>query len=279
MKIIRSVAEMQAQARKWQSEGKTVALVPTMGFLHRGHLSLVQIANQRAEVTVVSIFVNPTQFGPQEDFDSYPRNFEKDEELCRQNGVEAIFYPDSAEMYAPDHSTWVVESKLSTPLCGKSRPIHFRGVTTVVTKLFHAVNPSIAVFGQKDAQQALVIERMVRDLNFSLQVVLGPIVREDSGLAMSSRNKYLTLTERQDAIAIYRGLAKVEEEYHGGERDANTLSDIVRTEICAAGGKVDYVELVSRAELRNVVTVTEPALLAVAAFFGKTRLIDNCFLG
>ncbi len=280
MRIVRTISEMQTLSREWRGAGDSIGFVPTMGYLHEGHLSLVRIARQHAEAVVVSIFVNPTQFGPNEDFDSYPRDFERDEALCRREGVRAVFYPDAGEMYPPDFSTWVTEEQLSVPLCGRSRPGHFRGVCTVVAKLFLAVCPDVAVFGQKDAQQALVIQRMVRDLNFPLRVIIGPIVREADGLAMSSRNKYLGATERRAATAISRGLQAALEAFRMGERRSGSLTQLVRAPIQASGGRIDYVELVSRARLEPMSPeVTAPALLAVAVFYGKTRLIDNVFLG
>lgn len=279
MDIITTVAEMQARAAAWRRAGRRIGLVPTMGYLHAGHLSLVACARARADVVVVSIFVNPTQFGPREDLARYPRDFARDERLCREAGVDVIFHPSAEGMYAPGHSTWVVEEALSRPLCGAARPGHFRGVATVVTKLFHAVQPEVAVFGRKDAQQALLIERMVRDLDFPVAIVVAPIVREPDGLAMSSRNVYLSPDERRRALAIARGLGKAEAAYAGGERAAAVLCGLVRTEIEAAGGRPDYVELRARDSLAELAAADRPAVLAVAAFFGPTRLLDNAYLG
>ena len=199
MEIFRKVADMQAFAKKSIREGKKIALVPTMGFLHEGHLSLIDRACAEADVVIVSIFVNPTQFGPTEDLDKYPRDFQRDKDLCEARGASAIFAPEPAEMYYPDRSIWVDEEKLSKKLCGKSRPIHFRGVCTVVSKLFNICLPDVAIFGQKDAQQALIIKRMVRDLNFPVEIIVSPLIRESSGLAMSSRNKYLSEEQKKDA--------------------------------------------------------------------------------
>jgi len=278
MIIVRTIGQMQSQSRVWRRSGRRIGLVPTMGFLHEGHASLIRLATKRSDTVVLSIYVNPTQFGPQEDLEAYPRDFERDEALCRDHGVTAVFYPDDTEMYAPSFSTWVVEDSLSLPLCGQSRPTHFRGVTTVVTKLFNAVLPDVAVFGRKDAQQALIIERMVRDLNFPIEIVLGPTVREADGLALSSRNRYLSEAERARAVAIPRGLRRAQELYAAGERAAPVLCSVVSAEIGSAGGHVDYVACVSRSTLAPLGEVAEPALLAVAAFFGCTRLIDNAFL-
>ncbi|MBT3378491.1 MAG: pantoate--beta-alanine ligase [Lentisphaerae bacterium] len=279
MIIVRTVAEMQGLSRRWRREGKRVGFVPTMGFLHDGHLSLVRLARDESDVSAVSIFVNPTQFGPSEDLAQYPRDFLRDEALCRGEGVDCVFYPAPEEMYASDFSTWVEEGVLSKPLCGQARPTHFRGVTTVVTKLFNAVLPDVAVFGRKDAQQALVIERMVRDLNVPVRIIVGDIIRESDGLAMSSRNKYLSVDERQRALSIRAGLLAASRLYDGGEKTAEVLRLAVLGSIEEQGGKVDYVELVSRAQLAALPQVSEPAVIAVAAFFGKTRLIDNCYLG
>jgi pantoate--beta-alanine ligase len=250
-----------------------------MGYLHEGHMSLVDLAAQRAERVVLSIYVNPTQFGPGEDLDKYPRDFARDEALCRQRGVQALFYPESRAMYAPSHSTWVVVEGLTETLCGRSRPGHFRGVSTVVTKLFNIVQPDVAVFGRKDAQQVLVIQRLVRDLDQPVEVVVAPIVREADGLAMSSRNTYLSADERRRAVCISQALQDAADGYAGGELDACRLRAGVTARIQAGGGRVDYVECVSRDTLQAVTRVDQPALLAVAAFFGKTRLIDNVYLG
>ena len=279
MNIITSPEDMQKTVLALRRAGKRIGLVPTMGFLHKGHLSLIKLARRQADVVVLSIFVNPTQFGPNEDLAAYPRDFARDEALCSGAGVDAVFYPEAATMYAPDHSTWVVEENLTQPLCGASRPGHFRGVTTVVAKLFHIVEPDVAVFGRKDAQQALVIQRMVRDLDFAVDIVIAPLIREADGLAMSSRNQYLSADERQRALAISRGLDQVVALYDRGERVASALCGAVTEEIVTAGGRIDYVELVSRADLRPVSQVDGPVLLAVAARFGATRLIDNVFLG
>ncbi|MFA4944753.1 MAG: pantoate--beta-alanine ligase [Lentisphaeria bacterium] len=279
MEILRTIPAMQQWSRLQQRLGRRIGCVPTMGALHEGHLSLVRLARQRADVVVVTVFVNPTQFGPQEDFARYPRPFERDCELCRAAGVEALFAPEPAAMYAPDATTWVEEGALSKPLCGERRPGHFRGVTTVVAKLFNAVLPDVAVFGQKDAQQALVLQRMVRDLNFPVELVIAPIVREADGLALSSRNVYLSADERRRALAISRGLRAAEAAFAAGERAAVALCGGVRAGIEAAGGRVDYVELRDRGTLAPLAVADRPALLAVAAFFGNTRLLDNVFLG
>lgn len=278
MRVISTVFEMQALATDWRQSGDTIGFVPTMGFLHEGHLSLIRRAREKADRVVVSIFVNPTQFAPDEDFDAYPRNFERDHERCKKNGVDAVFYPDSKMLYAPDASTWVEEVSLSRGLCGASRPTHFKGVTTVVTKLFNAVLPDLAVFGRKDAQQALVIQRMVRDLCFPVKVDVAPIVREEDGLAMSSRNRYLSSEQRERALAISGGLFAASDAFDKGERCAERLKALVNMRLEQANLSIDYIALVQQADLQPVAeTVDQPALLAVAAFVQEVRLIDNTF--
>lgn len=276
--VIRSIPALQEWSMNAKKQGRKVGLVPTMGFLHAGHLSLIDTARKNgADVIAVSIFVNPTQFGPNEDFDRYPRDFEHDRALCESKGVDVIFAPGVNDMYAGDLTCWVQEEKISKGLCGITRPIHFRGVATVVAKLFNAALPDIAVFGQKDAQQAAVIKRMVRDLNFPVRVVVSPIVREDSGLAMSSRNKYLSEDEKKRALSISQSLfaAKAALE-SGASADVKAVRDEIAAKIAAAGGRVDYVEVLDAEtmlprESEDVRRIT----IAVAAYFGTTRLIDN----
>jgi pantoate--beta-alanine ligase len=279
MRTIATIQEMQAAATAWRQAGLRIGFVPTMGFLHEGHLSLIDEARKRgADRVVVSIFVNPTQFGPKEDFSRYPRDLPRDAALCASRGTDVIFTPTVTEMYPAGSSTWVVEEALGGPLCGRSRPGHFRGVTTVVAKLFLAVLPDIAVFGQKDAQQAAIISRMVRDLNFPLTMVVAPTCREADGLAMSSRNAYLSPDDRQRAPAIYQGLQAAKAAYAAGERDRAALENLVRAPIEAQGARIDYVECVHGETLASQDPVGSPTLLAVAALFGKTRLIDNLTL-
>jgi len=280
MKIIRDPKRMQAQAAAWRAEGKRIGLVPTMGYLHAGHLSLVRLAAARADVVVVSIFVNPTQFGPREDLNRYPRDFVRDRSNCRGAGVDAIFYPAAAAMYPPDYSVYVNEERLSAGLCGARRPGHFRGVCTVVAKLFNLVSPHVAVFGEKDAQQLRVLRRMTRDLNFPIEIVAGPIAREPDGLALSSRNTYLTPAQRRAAPELRRALEETAARYSAGERSAARLRAALRRRLARIpGARVDYVELVDDATLRPVRRVEKPALVALAVWFGKTRLIDNLRLG
>ncbi len=277
MKIIHSVPEMQDWAFEQKRAGRVIGLVPTMGFLHQGHLSLIDAARKNgADVVAVSIFVNPTQFGPTEDYECYPRDFEHDRTLCEEKSVDVIFAPSPSDMYHPDRSTWVVEETVSRGLCAETRPTHFRGVTTVVAKLFNAVLPDLAVFGQKDAQQAAVIRRMVRDLNFPIRIVTAPLVREADGLAMSSRNKYLSAEERSRALVLFRALSMAVKLLETGEEtDLGEVTRVMKEMIVDAGGRPDYVEYRDAETMELPVPGTKVLTFAVAAYFGKTRLIDN----
>ena len=252
MKIIKSVSEMQSFSKKLRKEGKTIGIVPTMGCLHEGHLSLIDMARFRADAVVVTIFVNPAQFGPGEDFEKYPRNFERDRQLCEAGKADAVFAPSPEEMYPENASTWVTEELLSKGLCGRSRPGHFRGVSTVVAKLFNATLPDMAVFGQKDAQQVAVIKRMVRDLNFPLEIIVAPIVREKDGLALSSRNKYLSPDERKRALSISQALFSASRDIKGGKLNLEEVINRIKSEISASGGKIDYLEAVDTDTLKPV---------------------------
>jgi pantoate--beta-alanine ligase len=278
---IPSPAEMQRLALDARRAGRRIGLVPTMGCLHEGHASLIRMARPQCDFLVVSVFVNPTQFGPHEDFARYPRTLEADARLCEREGADGLFCPATAEMYAPDHSVFVDETSLSDGLCGRSRPGHFRGVATVVAKLFNIVLPDVAVFGQKDAQQVRVIEQLVRDLNFAVRIVVAPTVREPDGLAMSSRNVYLSPDERTRAADISRVIRAVQARFAAGERDAAQLRAIVEDGLREGAPPVaiDYVEIVDYATLKPVGTVEREALLAVAVRVGATRLIDNVRLG
>ncbi|MDR0931715.1 MAG: pantoate--beta-alanine ligase [Victivallales bacterium] len=279
MKILKAPAELQAFALSCKRSGKTIALVPTMGFLHAGHLALIDIARQKADVVIVSIFVNPTQFGPNEDLERYPRDFERDSKLCAERGTDLIFVPNPEDMYCSDASTFVEETKLSQPLCGASRPGHFRGVTTVVAKLFNLALPDYAVFGMKDAQQLLVIKRMVRDLFFPVEIIAAPLIREHSGLALSSRNAYLSADEKSRAVVLSRVLDAA-----GSALRANGIEvlpgvlESMKHEIKNAGGKIDYVEALDASTLESPTAKTVDLLIALAVYFGKTRLIDNTFV-
>jgi len=269
---------MQTLAVERRSRGVDVALVPTMGALHEGHLSLMRLAHEHGDEVDVTIFINPTQFGPGEDLSRYPRTLERDLELCRAEGVSTVFCPDDGQVYAADHSTQIAETSLSRGLCGERRPGHFDGVVTVVAKLFNIVLPSAAVFGRKDFQQARVIQRMVRDLNFPVRIVLAPIVREPDGLAMSSRNRYLSAPEREQALSISKTLMGVEGGVAERGMDAEALRTSVETAISDAGLKVQYVACVDADTLEPVERLDRAVLVAVAAYVGKTRLIDNVVL-
>jgi len=272
-KTIARIREYVAQAR---AAGKTVGFVPTMGALHAGHASLSEAAARRCDYVVVSIFVNPTQFGPGEDLEKYPRPFEKDVQVCERCGAHAIFAPSAEEMYPRKNSTWVTVEKLTEPLCGRFRPGHFRGVTTVCTKLFNIVGADVAFFGQKDAQQATVIRRMVADLNMPLEIVVCPTVRESDGLAMSSRNQYLSPQERSQAPVIYRALQRCGEMIKAGEQNAakitEGMSEVLRQ---VPALQVEYVSIVDAESLEPCDRVRGQVLVAVAARLGSTRLIDN----
>ncbi len=279
MKVVTNPEEMRFLSRGERTRRGRLGLVPTMGALHDGHLSMVRTARSRSDVIAVSIFVNPTQFGPTEDFAKYPRNLESDCALLEREGVELVFAPPVDEMYPHGAVTWVVVEGMSDRLCGRSRPGHFRGVTTVVSKLFHIVEPDLAFFGQKDAAQVAIIKRMVRDLNLPVSIEVCPIVREPDGLALSSRNSYLTQDERKSALVLYRSLMRVQEEFAKGERDAAKLVESGKKELAQDPAVLqDYLEIVDPDSLEPEVTITKPVLVAVAAVLGKTRLIDNITL-
>jgi pantoate--beta-alanine ligase len=275
MTIITRVKEMQAWSDEARRAGKRIGFVPTMGCLHEGHLSLVRAARAKADLVVVSIFVNPLQFGPTEDLATYPRDFARDSALLKKEGTDAVFHPDAKEMYPDGFVTSVQVERLTEGLCGKSRPGHFRGVTTVVAKLFHAVKPHVAAFGAKDAQQAYVIRRMVRDLDFDLEVIVAPTVREPDGLALSSRNTHLNSVERAQAPVLFQALQRGAEMIAQGERNPQrviaALVDMIRT----TADRIDYVSIVDTATLSEVSEIRGEALIVLAAFFGHTRLIDN----
>jgi pantoate--beta-alanine ligase len=279
MKVVHTIAEMRALCRAARSRGARLGLVPTMGALHEGHLSLVRTAREKSGLVAASIFVNPTQFGPSEDFAKYPRALENDCVLLEQEGVELVFVPSVEEMYPKDVVTWVVVDGLSERLCGKSRPGHFRGVTTVVAKLFHIVEPDFAFFGQKDAAQVAIIRRMVRDLNLPVAIEVCPIVREPDGLAISSRNAYLSPRERGPALVLYRSLMRVQKLFASGERNSAGLISAAKQEFAGEPAvRLDYVEVVGPETLAPMAVVNKRTLVAVAAFVGQTRLIDNILL-
>jgi pantoate--beta-alanine ligase len=270
---------MQRRSRQLKAAGRSIAFVPTMGFLHEGHLSLMREGRRRADVLVASIFVNPTQFAPSEDFATYPRNPEGDSALTRAVGVDILFTPDSRAVYPEGYQTYVQLEALPHHLCGISRPVFFRGVATVVTKLFHIVQPDIAIFGEKDYQQLMVIRRMVRDLDFGIEIVGGPTVREPDGLAMSSRNAYLTPAQRPAALSLYQTLQAAAAQVAAGERDAARVVATARERIGAfPETAVDYIAIVDPETLADVPVIDRPVRMALAVWVGKTRLIDNLSL-
>ena len=276
MEICYTIKDVRERVNAWKREGLTVGFVPTMGYLHKGHKSLMEAARANNDKVVVSVFVNPMQFGPNEDLESYPRDFEKDSALCESVGVDLIFHPEPEEMYADGFCSYVDMNGLTTELCGKSRPIHFRGVQTVVLKLFNIVKPDRAYFGQKDAQQLAVIKRMVKDLNVDTEIVGCPIVREADGLAKSSRNTYLNPDERKTALILSRSLKLGRELIENGETDSKAvikaITDSINTEPLA---KIDYVDVVDFDTITPVDKIGKSVLVAIAVYIGKTRLIDN----
>jgi pantoate--beta-alanine ligase len=279
MQIFKNKHGIRDFIRKCKTLEKRVGFVPTMGYLHQGHLSLMQKAAKDCEIVVASIFVNPTQFGPQEDFSKYPRDLAKDCQLLEAQGVDALFYPDEQEMYGRDFSTWIEVSNLSDSLCGRSRPGHFKGVATVVTKLFNIIQPDSAYFGQKDAQQSLVIKQMVRDLDLPVEVVIVPTVREKDGLAMSSRNVYLNPEQRAVAPILFSLLKKAGQMVAEGEREIKKLESMVISELEKhKEAEIDYVEIRSLPSLEKRDFLESSSLMALAVRFGQTRLIDNIIL-
>ncbi len=280
MKIISGIARMRKFAADKKAKNKTIGLVPTMGYLHRGHLSLIKQAKNDCAVCVVSVFVNPLQFGLKEDYRIYPRDLKQDSILAKSAGCDCLFYPEVKDMYPKEHLTYVNVEKLTDCLCGLSRPGHFKGVATVVAKLFNIVQPDIAYFGQKDYQQALVIQKMAEDLNFNLTVKVMPIVREADGLAMSSRNTHLNEQERQDAAVLGQSLRKARSMILNGERNSNKIMAKIRDEILKKkSARIDYVSIVEAQTLKPLPCIKGKALIALAVWFGKTRLIDNVAIG
>lgn len=276
MRVLTTVEEVRNQVKAWKKAGQSVGLVPTMGYLHEGHASLVKAAKAQNDHVVVSVFVNPTQFGPNEDLATYPRDLEHDAKLLESLGVDILFHPEPSEMYPGKASTWVTVEGLSAGLCGKTRPIHFRGVCTVVSKLFNIVTPDNAYFGRKDAQQLAIIRKMVADLNFGINIVGCPIVREADGLAKSSRNKYLSAEERQSALILSKAVAAGRAMVKEGEKDTNKIvAEMKRVIESEPAAKIDYVEAVDAATIEPVDTIASPVLFAMAVYIGKTRLIDN----
>ena len=279
MQTISSITAMQAFARRAREEGKTIALVPTMGFFHQGHVSLMQEGRRRGDYLVISIFVNPTQFGVGEDFEAYPRDMERDQKLAQEAGVDVIFAPEAVAMYPSGYQTYVNVEGVTRNLCGISRPNHFRGVTTVVCKLFCIVKPDCAIFGEKDFQQLVAIRQMVSDLNFDLEIVGMPIYREEDGLAMSSRNRYLSPDERKAALCIINSLKGAQALFDAGEREGKKIAGAVKNGIEAEPlSRIDYIKICDARDLKDVEQITQRAVLAVAVNVGKARLIDNVIL-
>lgn len=276
MNIVKTISEVRNEVKNWRKQGLSVGLVPTMGYLHEGHKSLIDRACKENDKVVVSVFVNPTQFGPGEDLATYPRDIQRDAALCEDAGAALIFNPEPEEMYFDDSHTYVTMESLSDELCGKTRPIHFRGVCTVVSKLFHIVAPDRAYFGQKDAQQLAIIKRMVRDLNFDIEIVGCPIVREADGLAKSSRNTYLNPEERKAALVLSKAVGLGQELIQKGERNADVIVEkmkqLIEEEPLA---KIDYVQAVDAISIQPVAEIKGTVLVAMAVYIGKTRLIDN----
>lgn len=276
MNIVETIAQVRAQVKNWKHDGLTVGFVPTMGYLHEGHLSLIERARRENDRVVVSIFVNPTQFGPNEDLASYPRDLERDAALCEGVGTDLIFHPEPSEMYPQDFCSYVDMDVLTQELCGLSRPVHFRGVCTVVSKLFHIVQPDRAYFGEKDAQQLAVIRRMVQDLNMDLEIIGCPIVREADGLAKSSRNTYLSPEERKAALVLSRSIFLGKQLVEQGENDAQkviaAMTELISAEPLA---RIDYVKTVDLLTMQQIEVLDRPFLTAIAVYIGKTRLIDN----
>jgi pantoate--beta-alanine ligase len=278
MDIVQRIVEVRERVTAARRAGKTIGFVPTMGYLHEGHLSLVAISKQQTDYQVMSIFVNRIQFNDPKDFESYPSDLQRDFDLAEENGVDLIFIPTDTEMYH-EHLTYVDVEKITEHLCGSSRPGHFRGVFTVVSKLFNIISPDVSVFGQKDIQQAISIEKMVFDLNFPVKIIIAPIIREEDGLALSSRNKHLTTEERRRALVISQSLKEAERLIHAGEAEGDVIRTAMRTMLESGEPEhLDYITLVNYADLQPIERLTPRCIIAVAAFFGKTRLIDNMII-
>ena len=277
MTVATKISEVRQQVKDWKRNGLTVGLVPTMGYLHEGHSSLIKTSVEHCDKTVVSVFLNPTQFAPNEDLESYPRDFDNDKKLCEEMGADLVFHPEVSEMYDEDSSTFVeILSDMPKQLCGKTRPIHFRGVCTVVSKLFNIVTPDKAFFGEKDAQQLAIIRKMVKDMSYGIEIIGCPIVRESDGLAKSSRNTYLSDEERKAALCLSKAVNLGKEIIANGEKNAETviskMKELINAEPLA---KIDYVEAVDGVTMNSVKEIKENTLVAMAVYIGKTRLIDN----
>jgi pantoate--beta-alanine ligase len=276
MEIAKTIESVRNLVKAARNQGKKIGLVPTMGALHIGHISLIEAAVKRCEFVVVSIFVNPTQFGPGEDFEKYPRPLDADLEICKKAGIDVVFAPAQEQMYGAENLTWINVEKLTEQLCGQSRPVHFRGVTTVCAKLFNIVEPDIAFFGQKDGQQAIVIKRMVADLNMPLEIAICPTIREPDGLAVSSRNKYLTKQQKKDATLIYKSLQKCRQMIDAGVTDSETIiAEMHKILSRAPSIKIEYISIVDAETLQTTDLIARQVLAAVAVRIGSARLIDN----
>ena len=276
MRVVEKVNDVRSTVKEWKAKGLKIGFVPTMGYLHEGHESLIRKASEENDRVVVSIFVNPIQFGPKEDLSTYPRDLERYSKLCERSGADIIFHPKNEEMYFEDFSTFVDMNGLTDGLCGKSRPTHFRGVCTVVTKLFNIVAPDRAYFGEKDAQQLAIIKRMVRDLNIDIEIIGCPIIREKDGLAKSSRNTYLSVEERNAAIILNKSLTLAKEKIQDGEINSGAIIKLIEETINSEKlARVDYIEVVDSLSMKKVERIEKSVLVAIAVFIGKTRLIDN----
>lgn len=279
MQIIKSIKKIQDFIRQQKKRNRTIGLVPTMGYLHEGHLSLVKQAKKDNHICIMSIFVNPTQFGPKEDFKKYPRNLKRDVALAKKVGVDVIFYPKLAEMYPENYLTSIFVEKLSNILCGKSRPGHFMGVATIVTKLFNIISPDVSYFGQKDAQQAIIIKKLIQDLNMQTKIKIMPIVRDKDGLALSSRNIYLNKKQRNEAPILYKSLLEAKSLIKNGQKNASRIISMIRKIIAEnSSGVIDYVSIIDLENLEPVVIINKKVLILLAVWFGKTRLIDNIII-
>ncbi|KPJ72706.1 pantoate--beta-alanine ligase [candidate division TA06 bacterium DG_78] len=278
MRFVKKISTLKKIISHRKKKGDIIGFVPTMGYIHEGHLSLVRTARKQSQFVVVSIFVNPPQFGPKEDFRAYPRDLKRDMQLLKKEGVDVIFNPTNKEIYPEGYKTYVEVFDLSKILCGVSRPTHFQGVTTIVLKLFNIVQPDIAVFGKKDYQQTVIIRQMVKDLNLDVKIVIGKIVREKDGLAMSSRNTYLSNDERRRAVVLYRSLQWVKNAYKKGLRNPKKATQRINNMISKRGGRVNYVEAVDKDTLKPVRNLKKGTLIGLAVYFGKTRLIDNIII-
>lgn len=279
MITINSIYEMKNKIKATQKRGLSIGLVPTMGYIHDGHISLIKEARKKNDIVVISIFVNPTQFGPNEDYDKYPRNEQRDLDICESNDCDYVFLAQKDEIYPDDFLTYVETEELGQTLCGRSRPIHFKGVTTILTKLFNIVQPDRAYFGQKDAQQLIIIKKMVEDLNMNVKIIGCPTIREEDGLALSSRNSYLNNNERKDALLIYKSLILAKNLIDNGEKDVEKIKKEIKDTInLGKNNSIDYIEILNNKTLKSISKIKDEVLIAIAVNVGNTRLIDNIII-